>query len=55
MFPPGGRVERGSATPCATTLVSGETANSPEPLEPPAPDQILICCAHPTTDVVLDM
>ena len=28
---------------------------SPDPLEPPADGQVLICCARPSADVVLDM
>ena len=40
---------------CITRLLSGEITYSPDPLEPPPGDQILICCAQPDTDVVLDM
>jgi ferredoxin-NADP reductase/MOSC domain-containing protein YiiM len=40
---------------CTTPLLSGEIDYSPEPLEPPPPGEILICCSRPTTDVVLDM
>jgi ferredoxin-NADP reductase len=40
---------------CTTPLLSGAVSYSPEPLDPPAPGEILICCARPTTDVVLDM
>ncbi|HEY0813401.1 MAG TPA: MOSC and FAD-binding oxidoreductase domain-containing protein [Pseudonocardia sp.] len=40
---------------CVTPLLSGEIAYSPDPLEPPADGQILVCCARPETDVVLDM
>ena len=40
---------------CVTPLLSGEASYAPEPLEPPAPGQVLICCAQPTTDIVLDM
>ncbi len=40
---------------CITPLLSGDVAYSPDPLEPPAGDQVLICCAQPATDVVLDM
>jgi ferredoxin len=39
---------------CATPLLSGASAYSPEPLEPPPDGQILICCARPDTDLVLD-
>jgi len=40
---------------CVTPLLSGEVSYSPDPLEPPADGQVLICCARPGTDIVLDM
>ena len=40
---------------CVTPLLSGQTTYSPEPLEPPADGEVLICCAQPGTDVVFDM
>jgi ferredoxin-NADP reductase/MOSC domain-containing protein YiiM/ferredoxin len=40
---------------CVTTLLSGDIAYAPDPLEPPADGQVLICCARPSTDTVLDM
>lgn len=40
---------------CVTPLLSGTIAYSPDPLEPPADGEILICCARPDTDIVLDM
>ncbi len=40
---------------CTTQLLSGDISYSPEPLEPPADGQVLICCARPGTDVVLDL
>jgi ferredoxin-NADP reductase/MOSC domain-containing protein YiiM len=40
---------------CSTPLLSGEVTYSPDPLEPPADGQVLICCAQPGTDIVLDM
>jgi len=40
---------------CVTPLLSGEIAYSPDPLEPPADGEVLICCARPGTDIVLDM
>jgi ferredoxin len=40
---------------CVTPLLSGTITYSPDPLEAPADGEILICCAHPGTDVVLDM
>ena len=40
---------------CATPLLTGDVTYSPDPLEPPADGQVLICCAQPGTDIVLDM
>jgi ferredoxin-NADP reductase/MOSC domain-containing protein YiiM len=40
---------------CVTPLLSGEITYSPDPLELPADGEVLICCARPATDVVLDM
>ena len=40
---------------CVTPLLSGDITYAPDPLEPPAGGQVLICCAHPRTDIVLDM
>lgn len=40
---------------CETALLSGAVTYSPDPLEPPAAGRVLICCARPTADVVLDM
>jgi ferredoxin len=40
---------------CVTPLVSGEITYAPDPLDPPPDGQVLICCARPGTDVVLDM
>ncbi|MFJ9629481.1 MOSC domain-containing protein [Streptomyces sp. NPDC101175] len=40
---------------CVTPLLSGTIAYSPEPLEPPPAGEVLICCARPDTDLVLDL
>jgi len=40
---------------CVTPLLSGDVTYSPDPLEAPAEGQVLICCARPGTDIVLDM
>jgi ferredoxin-NADP reductase/MOSC domain-containing protein YiiM len=40
---------------CVTPLLAGEVTYSPDPLEPPPDGQVLICCARPRADVVLDM
>jgi ferredoxin-NADP reductase/MOSC domain-containing protein YiiM len=40
---------------CVTPLLSGDIRYDPDPLELPADGQVLICCARPSTDLVLDM
>ncbi len=40
---------------CETALLSGTVRYDPEPLEPPAEGNILICCARPVEAVVLDL
>ena len=40
---------------CITPLLSGGYRYGPEPLDPPADGQVLICCAQPETDLALDM
>ncbi|MEV6648108.1 MOSC domain-containing protein [Amycolatopsis sp. NPDC051371] len=40
---------------CATPLLSGDVTYSPDPLERPPEGQVLICCAQPRTDMVVDM
>ena len=40
---------------CITPLLSGDITYSPDPLEPPEGGDVLICCARPATDIVLDM
>jgi ferredoxin-NADP reductase/MOSC domain-containing protein YiiM len=40
---------------CITPLLSGDFTYSPDPLEVPANGTVLICCARPDTDMVLDM
>jgi len=36
-------------------LVSGEVSYRPDPLEPPAPGTVLICCAQPAAEIALDL
>jgi ferredoxin len=38
-----------------TPLLSGGIAYTPDPLELPADGEVLICCAQPSSDIVLDM
>jgi ferredoxin-NADP reductase/MOSC domain-containing protein YiiM/ferredoxin len=40
---------------CVTPLLSGDISYAPDPLEAPADGQVLICCARPATDIVLDL
>jgi MOSC domain-containing protein YiiM/ferredoxin len=40
---------------CTTPLLSGGVSYSPDPLEPPPDGEVLVCCARPRTDLVLDM
>ena len=40
---------------CVTPLLSGQVGYRPDPLEPPADGEVLICCAQPASDLVLDM
>ena len=40
---------------CESGLISGTVVYSPEPLERPAEGNILLCCAQPSRDLVLDL
>jgi ferredoxin-NADP reductase/MOSC domain-containing protein YiiM len=40
---------------CETGLLSGTVTYAPDPVEPPADGNVLICCALPTGPVVLDL
>ena len=40
---------------CETTLIAGTVGYDPDPVEPPADGSVLICCARPRDDVVLDL
>ncbi|MGO9987061.1 MAG: MOSC domain-containing protein [Rhodomicrobium sp.] len=40
---------------CETGLVAGSAAYLPDPIEPPADGNVLICCSRPQGDVVLDL
>ncbi|MDP6390337.1 MAG: MOSC domain-containing protein [Alphaproteobacteria bacterium] len=39
---------------CISAIEDGEVEYVEEPLDPPDDDAVLICCAKPTTDVVID-
>jgi len=40
---------------CESGLISGCVVYSPEPLERPSEGNVLLCCAQPTRDLVLDL
>jgi ferredoxin-NADP reductase/MOSC domain-containing protein YiiM/ferredoxin len=40
---------------CESSLIEGELAYAPEPLDPPAEGNALICCSTPTTAVEFDL
>ena len=40
---------------CESALISGSVTYQPEPLDPPARGNILICCSQPQSDVDIDL
>jgi ferredoxin len=40
---------------CESGLISGVVAYAPDPLDPPAAGNLLLCCARPQGDVVIDI
>jgi ferredoxin-NADP reductase/MOSC domain-containing protein YiiM/ferredoxin len=40
---------------CITGLIGGSITYNPEPLERPAPGNVLVCCSRPNADVTLDL
>jgi ferredoxin-NADP reductase/MOSC domain-containing protein YiiM len=40
---------------CEAALIGGSVTYEPEPLEPPAIGNLLICCSRPQEDVVIDL
>ena len=40
---------------CMTGLIGGSVTYNPEPLERPAPGNVLVCCSQPTASVTLDL
>ena len=40
---------------CETGLISGSVVYRPDPVEPPADGNLLICCSQPQGDIVLDL
>jgi ferredoxin-NADP reductase/MOSC domain-containing protein YiiM len=40
---------------CMTGLIGGSIRYNPEPLEKPAPGNVLVCCSQPDANVILDL
>ena len=40
---------------CQSGLISGNVTYHVDPLEPPDPGNVLVCCSHPHTDLALDL
>ena len=40
---------------CETGLINGAVGYQPEPVEPPAEGNALICCSRPQGDIVIDL
>jgi ferredoxin-NADP reductase len=40
---------------CESGLISGSVSYQPDPLDPPAEGNVLICCSRPEGDVVIDL
>jgi ferredoxin-NADP reductase len=40
---------------CESGLISGSVTYQPDPLDPPAEGNVLICCSQPQDDVVIDI
>jgi len=53
--PVGWSCRTGVCHSCESALVSGSVEYEPEPLDPPAEGNILICCCRPKGDVEIDL
>jgi ferredoxin len=40
---------------CITGLIDGSVAYNPEPLDCPAPGNVLLCCSQPNAGITLDL
>ena len=40
---------------CECGLISGSLSYRPDPLDPPGPGNVLVCCSQPLEDVVIDL
>ncbi len=53
--PVGWSCRTGVCHSCESALVAGSVAYNPEPLDPPAEGNILICCSTPKGDIEIDL
>jgi hypothetical protein len=44
-----------AARACQSALVSGDVDYECDPLQPPPPGQVLLCCTQPRGDLALDL
>ena len=54
-YPCGLRAEPASATPARADLWPGTVGYRPDPVDAPSDGNVLICCAQPSGDVVIDL
>ena len=40
---------------CSTPILAGSVGYAPDPLEPAASGEVLLCCSSPSTEVILDL
>jgi ferredoxin len=40
---------------CISGLIGGSVNYQPEPLDRPAPGNVLVCCSQPSADVIIDL
>lgn len=40
---------------CETALIAGAVSYQLDPIDPPAADNVLICCSQPKVDMVIDL
>jgi len=52
--PAGSGCRMGSCHGCSAGVLAGSVRHEPEPLQPPAAGNALLCCAVPVGNVVLD-
>ena len=52
---PGGTVNPPPPAAAETGLISGAVVYQPDPVEPPADGNLLICCSQPQGDIALDL